>query len=232
MYCTVSATVRSLSRPPDLHDGGDQALADRLPRRHAVDLDRAGSPGGTGPGSCRSSRSSRPRWDPGTPSPPRSRRPARLPARPAPSRRTCAPPAGRRQAAARRHPGAPAATAGPRRPGLSALTARRRGQRPGVLTHPGRLCHATTTGRKSPCDTCAPCHVPDRQEHHNDHDDQLDTHPDTSWRARGLGAGGAYARDFMSYMPASWSCRRPVSGCHTSIMTRLVSAVARGGAGV
>jgi hypothetical protein len=35
----------------------------------------------------------------------------------------------------------------------------------------------------------APCDVPDRQEHHNDHDNQLNTHPDTSWRAELLRRG-------------------------------------------
>jgi hypothetical protein len=34
-------------------------------------------------------------------------------------------------------------------------TVRRRCQRPGVLTHPERLCRATTMGRKSPCAPCA-----------------------------------------------------------------------------
>jgi hypothetical protein len=40
-------------------------------------------------------------------------------------------------------------------PGYLHLLARRRGQRPWVVTHPGRLCRATTTGRKSPCASCA-----------------------------------------------------------------------------
>jgi len=38
----------------------------------------------------------------------------------------------------------------------------------------------------------APCDVPDRKEHHNDHDNQLNTHPGISWRAellrRGVGS--------------------------------------------
>ena len=110
-------------------------------------------PGGTSPGSCRSSRSPRPRRGPGRPSPLRRRRPARLPAPPAPSRTTYAPPQvdGKRQ-----HGTIPA----PRRstliiPGYLHLLARRRGQRPWVVTHPGRLCRATTTGRKSPWPSCA-----------------------------------------------------------------------------
>ncbi len=78
-------------------------------------------------------------------------------------------------------------------PGYLHLLARRRGQRPWVVTHPGRLCRATTTGRKSPCASCA-MRCSDRQDHHNDHDNQPDTHPDTSWRAKLLtrGVGSAW----------------------------------------
>jgi len=110
-------------------------------------------PAGTSPGSCRSSRSSRPRWGPGRPSPLRRRRPARLPAPLHRTERLMHPPQvdGKRQ-----HGTIPA----PRRraliiPGYLHLLARRRGQRPWAVTHPGRLCRATTTGRKSPCASCA-----------------------------------------------------------------------------
>jgi hypothetical protein len=64
---------------------------------------------------------------------------------------------------------------------------------PGFLLIPAAFAAPPPWGERARA-LPAPCDVPDRQEHHNDHDNQLNTHPDTSWRAELLrrGVGSAW----------------------------------------
>jgi hypothetical protein len=144
-----------LEQAPRLHDRGDQALSDRLPRRHAVNLDRAGVRAGQAQDHV--DRRGLPR-----PVGPQERH--HLPC--ADGQRDSLDGLHRAEGLAdppqvdgKRQPGTLLAPRQDSRlrvvPGCLHGTARRRGQRQGIVTHPGCLCGATTTGRKSPCETCA-----------------------------------------------------------------------------
>jgi hypothetical protein len=64
---------------------------------------------------------------------------------------------------------------------------------PGLSRIPGAFAAPPPRGGRARA-LPAPCDVPDRQERHNDHDNQPDTRPDTSWRAKLLtrGVGSAW----------------------------------------
>jgi hypothetical protein len=144
-----------LEQASRLHDRGDQALADRLPRRHAVDLEltgiragqtqdhvnRRGLPGAVGAQESHDL----PGADGQRNSPHGLHRAEMLVYVP--------------QVDGRRPDGTILVLRQRRKlraaPGHMHFTARRPGQRPGVLTQPGAVCRATTMGRKSPCALCA-----------------------------------------------------------------------------
>jgi hypothetical protein len=82
-------------------------------------------------------------------------------------------------------------------PGHRHCHSRRPCQCPGLLRIPAALATSPPHGERARA-LPAPCDVPDHQEHQNDHDNQLNTHPDTSWRAellrRGVGSTSAGRR--------------------------------------